>query len=264
VFKPTTILETKNIWQSGTAVHDYSIRWSLKLGKNMFRIIVFLIFVTGIWNSDAAIASDAAKEINNIYMEIGLEEKLDWEIFRLTMIGFDCLEREEKLPNKSIITIIDFSKPSTEQRLFVLDLENKKILHSSLVSHGKNSGWNIANEFSNKSGSLMSSLGFFLTSETYYGKHGYSLRLIGLEFPFNDKAKERAIVIHKARYVSEEFIKKYGRLGRSWGCPALPVKSARTIIDEIKSGTCLFIYAKNEDYLKNSVVLNQKSDIAEK
>ena len=103
----------------------------------------------------------------------------------------------------------------------------------------------------------MSSIGFFRTSETYYGKHGYSLKLRGLESAFNDKSEDRAIVIHKASYVSEEFIKKYGRLGRSWGCPALPVKSAGKIIDEIKNGTCLFIYAKNEDYLLNSNILNQ-------
>jgi hypothetical protein len=171
------------------------------------------------------------------------------------MIGFNQLQKNNILKDESIITIIDFSKPSTEERLFVIDLENKKILHSSLVAHGKNSGWDVANKFSNISGSLMSSLGFYLTSDTYYGKHGYSLRLKGLEAIFNDKAEDRAIVIHKAGYVSEQFIKKYGRLGRSWGCPALPVRSARTIIDEIKSGTCLFIYAEDENYLKNSKLL---------
>jgi len=172
---------------------------------------------------------------------------------------YNKLQKEQVLKDESLITIIDFSKPSTEERLFVIDLTDKKILYSSLVAHGKNSGWNIPDKFSNISGSLMSSLGFFLTSDTYFGKHGYSLRLKGLESPFNDKAEDRAIVIHKARYVSRDFIKKYGRLGRSWGCPALPVKSARTIIDEIKSGTCLFIYAEDDEYLSNSKFLNTVS-----
>ena len=223
----------------------------------MSRLLLSLIFLSGVWISDDVNGMTFDEKINKIYEEIGIEKNLDWEIFKLSMIGFNRLQKNNFIQDESIITIIDFSKPSTEERFFVLDLENKKILHSSLVAHGKNSGWNIANEFSNKSGSLMSSLGFFLTSNTYYGKHGYSLRLKGLESPFNDKAEDRAIVIHKARYVSGEFINKNGRLGRSWGCPALPVENAVKIIDEIKSGTCLFIYAKNEDYLMNSKILNQ-------
>ena len=228
----------------------------------MYRLIVLSLFFFGIRDSDALFALNSDIEINNVYLEMGIEEKLDWDVFRLSMIGFKNLEQNNNLMNSSIITIIDYSKPSTEERLFVIDLENKKILHSSLVAHGKNSGRNIANRFSNKSGSLMSSLGFFLTSETYYGKHGYSLRLIGLESQYNDKAIDRAIVIHKARYVSEDFIDKYGRLGRSWGCPALPVKNASDIINEIKDGTCLFIYGEDESYLENSKVLNQMPENA--
>lgn len=223
----------------------------------MSRLLLSLIFLSGVWISDDVNGMTFDEKINKIYEKIGIEKKLDWEIFKLSMIGFKRLQKNNLIQDESIITIIDFSKPSTEERLFVLDLENKKILYSSLVAHGKNSGWNMANEFSNKSGSLMSSIGFFLTSNTYYGKHGYSLKLKGLESPFNDKAEDRAIVIHKARYVSKKFIKKYGRLGRSWGCPALPVESAGKIIDGIKSGTCLFIYAKNEDYLLNSKLLNK-------
>jgi hypothetical protein len=199
-------------------------------------------------------------EISTIYEGLDIAEKLDQEIFRLSMIGFNNLKQENEFQDISIITIIDFSKPSTEERLFVIDLKKKKVLYSSLVAHGKNSGWNFANKFSNVSGSLMSSLGFFRTSDTYFGKHGYSLRLEGLESSFNGKAEDRAIVIHKARYVSEGFIKKYGRLGRSWGCPALPIDSAKTIIDEIKSGTCLFIYADDDNYLNNSEVLQRFSD----
>jgi hypothetical protein len=227
--------------------------------QTIYRFIFLTILSFGFSYSNAGLDTNFDQEINNIYSEIGIEKKLKKDIFRLSMIGFNQLQKNKILKDESIITIIDFSKPSTEERLFVVDLEDKKILHSSLVAHGKNSGWDIADKFSNISGSLMSSLGFFLTSDTYYGKHGYSLRLRGLESPFNDKAEDRAIVIHKANYVSKDFIKKYGRLGRSWGCPALPVKTAGTIIDEIKSGTCLFIYAENDDYLNTSKILNNDS-----
>jgi hypothetical protein len=224
--------------------------------KNYFITIALFLF----WISAISKSPDIDEQIYKIYSEIGIEGKLDKDVFRLSMIGFNNLQKEKQLKNPSIITIIDYSKPSTTERLFVIDLENKKTLHTSLVAHGKNSGWEIADRFSNISGSLMSSLGFYLTDETYYGKHGYSLRLKGLESSFNDKAEDRAIVIHKAHYVSMDFIKKYGRLGRSWGCPALPVQSAHTIIDEIKSGTCLFIYAENDNYLENSRLLNEKPD----
>jgi hypothetical protein len=224
----------------------------------MHRILFITSALLIFWNSGVSNPSDIDKELHTTYTESGIEDKLDWDIFRLSMIGFQNLQKKKLIDNPTIITIIDYSKPSTEERFFVLDLNNKKILHSSLVAHGKNSGWNLADKFSNISGSLMSSLGFYLTDETYYGKHGYSLRLKGLESPFNDKAEDRAIVIHKARYVSEQFIKKHGRLGRSWGCPALPVQNAHTIIDEIKRGTCLFIYAEDDNYLENSKLLNEQ------
>jgi hypothetical protein len=180
--------------------------------QTIYRFIFITILSFGFSYSTAGPATNFDQEINNIYSEIGIKQKLNKDTFRLSMIGFNQLQKNKILKDESIITIIDFSKPSTEERLFVIDLENKKILHSSLVAHGKNSGWDVANKFSNISGSLMSSLGFYLTSDTYYGKHGYSLRLKGLEAIFNDKAEDRAIVIHKAGYVSEQFIKKYGHL----------------------------------------------------
>jgi hypothetical protein len=225
----------------------------------MYRLLLSINLISCVWISADVLGMISEEKINKIYEESGIEEKIDWEIFKLSMIGFNQLQKSNLIEDESILTIIDYSKPSTEERFFVIDLKNKKILYSSLVAHGKNSGWNMANDFSNQSGSLKSSIGFFMTSDTYYGKHGYSLKLKGLESSINDNAEDRAIVIHKARYVSEVFIKKYGRLGRSWGCPALPVKSAGKIIDEIKNGSCLFIYAKNEDYLSNSILVNNKS-----
>jgi hypothetical protein len=156
--------------------------------------------------------------------------------------------------NETLVSIIDFSKPSTEKRLFVVDLKKQELIYNTYVAHGKNSGSNEAVQFSNKCGSLQTSLGIYTTAETYSGKHGYSLRLDGLETGFNDNARKRAIVIHGAEYVSTDFIADHGRLGRSFGCPALPQELSSDIIDLIKEGTCLYIYANNEIYLKNSIL----------
>jgi hypothetical protein len=160
----------------------------------------------------------------------------------------------EHLGNDSIITLIDYSLPSTTERLFVIDIKNEKLLLKLHVAHGKNTGVNYAQKFSNRKGSNMSSLGFFITQNTYIGKHGYSLRLDGLESS-NNRAYDRAIVIHGAHYVSEAFIKAQGRLGRSFGCPAISYAVSRQLIDTIKNGSCLFIYYPDEDYLANSEVL---------
>jgi hypothetical protein len=167
------------------------------------------------------------------------------------------MDRIDELHNKKVITIIDFSKPSTRERLFVIDLENKKVLYKSLVAHGKNSGANMASSFSNSPRSLKSSLGFYRTAETYSGKWGYSLKLDGLEPGFNDNARRRSIVIHGADFVSYQVAKDCGLLGRSYGCPALPIEKTKPIIDKISKGTCLFIYAKDQKYLKSSTILNE-------
>ena len=186
----------------------------------------------------------------NCYISCGLEGKLDFQIFENVMESLDEMEYR----NEEIVTIIDFSKPSTEKRLIILDLKEQKILHHTYVAHGKNTGENWAEKFSNKQGSNQSSLGLYKTAESYFGKHGYSLRLDGLEKGFNDKARSRALVLHSAAYVSEDFIKKYGRLGRSFGCPAVPLENSKEIIDLIKGGSCLYIYANDSCYLENSVL----------
>jgi hypothetical protein len=187
-----------------------------------------------------------------IWRDCGLENVLDFKIFDMAVTGYGKIKN---IKNKDIITIIDFSKVSSEKRCFVIDLRNKKLLYNCLVAHGKNTGENSAKSFSNLSGSLKSSLGFFLTAETYNGGNGYSLKLEGLEKGINDQARKREIVIHGAEYVSNSFIKKYGRLGRSWGCPALPLESSKEIIDTISKGSCLFIYAADDYYLKNSKLI---------
>ena len=156
----------------------------------------------------------------------------------------------------SIITLIDFSLPSTEKRLWVLDLSRGELLFNDLVAHGKRTGENLAHAFSNRPGSNQSSLGAFVTGTTYTGKHGLSLRLKGLEPGINDRAEEREIVVHGADYVSEDIAKVLGRLGRSQGCPALRPAAAPRIIETIKDGTFLFAYYPDPDLRRTSTYLN--------
>jgi hypothetical protein len=167
------------------------------------------------------------------------------------------MEKINGVQNKNIITIIDFSKPSTKERCFVIDLQNKHILYKSLVAHGKNSGGNMATSFSNSPRSLKSCLGFFLTAETYAGRYGYSLKLDGQEQGINDNARPRGIVVHGADFVTAEIARQSGLLGRSYGCPALPLNKAKEIIDKISRGSCLFIYANDQKYLQSSAILNK-------
>lgn len=159
---------------------------------------------------------------------------------------------------KPIITIIDYSLPSDQPRLWVVDLTGEKILYNSLVAHGINSGRSRTSRFSNHVGSLQTSLGIFLTGKTYMGKHGYSLKLKGLERGINDKAEERSIVLHGAHYVSRKLLATSGKVGRSWGCPAVEANLARPIIDTIKEGTLVFAYYPNRVWLSRSALINNK------
>jgi hypothetical protein len=197
-------------------------------------------------------SSSPRTPVTGLYDSLEGTSKPGREIFSRSISGLQALADNGKLKRKDIITIIDYSLPSTEKRLWVIDLSSKRILYHSLVAHGKNSGDNIASKFSNKHESLQSSLGFFITGNEYKGKHGRSLKLIGVEKNINDAAEQRAIVIHGADYVSEKFVKTYGRLGRSFGCPAIPTELHDQIIDTVGTGSCLFIYYPDSDYLKNS------------
>lgn len=155
----------------------------------------------------------------------------------------------------SVLTVIDYSLPSSQPRLWVLDARTREILFEERVAHGRNTGLDRAVAFSNVVGSKQSSLGLFRTDETYVGRHGYSLRLSGLEPGWNDRARERAIVIHGAKYVSEQFLDAHDRLGRSWGCPAVRPVVSRPLIDRIKNGSALFVYYPDERWLRSSAFL---------
>jgi hypothetical protein len=177
--------------------------------------------------------------IKRIYSSAQLDGVVDFQLFKDAYLAY------EKTTNrsKSLLTIIDYSKPSTEKRFFVIDMDKKSLVFNTYVSHGVNSGEKTATKFSNIINSRKTSLGTFLTDSTYYGSNGYSLRLDGLTKGVNDNARERYIVVHGADYANESFIKQNGYLGRSWGCPALPEHLSRQIIDTIKGGSVIYASA---------------------
>lgn len=177
-------------------------------------------------------------------------------VFDAALKGFNRLMSKGKLNKDSILTIADFSKSSREKRLYVLDLRNMKVLFNTFVAHGRGSGMDYARSFSNRPRSNKSSLGFYITEETYFGSNGYSLRLNGLERGFNDKASSREIVMHGADYVSERFANSAGHLGRSLGCPAVPMGEHKDIIDSVKNGSLIFLYFNDKKYLHSSKLLN--------
>lgn len=181
--------------------------------------------------------------------------ELNFDVFELALKGYIQINQSNDLKNSDFLTIIDMSKSSSKERLFIVDIKNKKVTHKSVVAHGKNSGMEYAQSFSNKISSYKTSLGFYKTAETYIGKHGLSLRLDGLEFS-NNNARKRAIVMHAADYASDDFIKNNGRLGRSLGCPSLPKKGFKQIIQKIKNESVLFIYHPNQEYLSASKLVN--------
>ncbi len=180
---------------------------------------------------------------------------LSQQTFEYAIKGFNHLVQTGKLANTNLISIVDFSLPSSRKRLFVIDLYKHTLEFCTYVAHGANSGAATANEFSNQPECHKSSLGFYETLNTYTGGNGYSLRLEGLEPGINDNALERAIVIHGAAYVNEGLIKSRGYIGRSWGCPAVPEKMNKPIIDKIKNGSCLFIYSPDKNYLSSSKII---------
>lgn len=205
-------------------------------------------------NPAAEVTPAPVPMMKSVYDSLHLNLRgLSHQAFEFAKQGLDKLIAEGKLLNNSIISIIDFSLPSNQKRLFIIDLKNYKILFNTLVAHGRNTGREWATDFSNDNRSYKSSPGFYVTRETYEGNNGYSLKLQGLERGINDNAYERGIVIHGARYVNDDIASAQGFVGRSHGCPAVPVETSKPIINTIKNGTCLFIY--HPSYVDRSVIL---------
>ena len=237
----------------------------------IYRIFPFFFLLFSSFNSNSDITSDkkeitvtttkilasnvtlsAEAKAENLYNSLDANNltlpKL--ESFTKALKGFYDLQSKGKV-QKNILTLIDFSLSSNTKRLWIIDLSTNTVLYNSLVAHGRNTGNEFANSFSNAAESFKSSLGFYATGEVYQGKHGMSLRLDGLERGVNDNARARAVVMHGADYVNQSFIKNHSRLGRSLGCPAIPMNMTKEIINVIKDKSCLYIYHPSLDKKEN-------------
>ena len=210
-------------------------------------------------NSQQPIEQKIVIDVKSVYDSLNIKNKIDYSIFQKAYLGYVQISNK----NPGVLIIIDYTKPSNEERFYVLDLNKKKLVYSTRVAHSKNSGLEIPLEFSDDPNSYQSSLGFFVTLGEYNGAYGYSLRLKGLEENINANAEDRAIVIHGGDIVEDEYIKKFGFAGRSLGCPVLPNSLTREIIDFIKHGRVLFIYGNDEEYIDESTYLSKLASVFE-
>jgi hypothetical protein len=206
-------------------------------------------------SSAAAKVRTAGSELDSMSLaswddvEIG---RVDPTVFELALGAARCAIRSGAVDEPATLTVIDYSRPSTGRRLWVYDIQQRRLLFEELVAHGRGSGANFATRFSNQPDSHRTSLGLYVTGTTYVGRNGYSLRLEGLDEGFNDRARERAIVMHGAPYVSQAFARTHGRIGRSWGCPAVSDAVARDVIDAVKGGGLVFAYYPDQNWLRSS------------
>ncbi|HVY76562.1 MAG TPA: murein L,D-transpeptidase catalytic domain family protein [Puia sp.] len=196
-------------------------------------------------------------EVTQLYQDADLEASgLKRSVFEYAYKGYLYLLAQHRLTNSRVLSIVDFTQSSRNRRLYIIDLENKKVLINTFVAHGRKSGGEYAKSFSNSASSHKSSLGFYVTENTYVGKNGNSLRMRGLERGFNDRAARRAIVVHGSKYVGDDFLETNAFIGRSFGCPAVPASEVDDVIDDIKGGSCFFIYYPEKRYLSTSKILN--------
>ncbi|GAA4738439.1 murein L,D-transpeptidase catalytic domain family protein [Flavisolibacter ginsenosidimutans] len=207
-------------------------------------------------NVSAEDLTSAEAVSNKLYDSLKLNELgLSKEVLQMAYKGQQQLLNNGVLNNDAVVAIADFSQPSSQKRLYIIDTKNYRVLFNTYVAHGRNSGLTYAERFSNRPESLESSLGFYVTKNTYFGKHGLSLKLEGLEKGFNDNAEARAIVLHGAEYIGTSRADA-AYMGRSFGCPAVPQAQSETVINLLKNGTCLFLYHPTEQYLHGSKILN--------
>jgi hypothetical protein len=225
--------------------------------KKHFIYLIFILFPI-INQAGSGKLKPAGEEKTDAYTVLHLSELgLSNEVFQLALIGHNKLEANGQLKNPAILTIVDFSQSSNNKRMYVVDLQKDSLLYNTYVAHGRNTGEEYAKSFSNESGTHKSSLGFYVTENPAMGATvGLSLIIKGVEKGFNDKALERAIIIHGADYATEDFIRKNGRLGRSYGCPSVPPDLIKPVSETIKGGSCLFIYYPDSNYRSKSTLLN--------
>jgi hypothetical protein len=230
--------------------------------KTVVKIFAFcLLFVIGVNSRQSLHAASSGaysnSRIDSLYEQLDLQKDgLSKQAFAFAYKGFRRLVQSHIIDNNDYLVICDFSQSSKKKRLYVVDLSSGTVLLTSFVAHGRRSGGEFATRFSNRPESQQSSLGFYISKETYFGEHGLSLRLAGLEKGINDKAMRRNIVIHGADYIGESWLRRGSMMGRSYGCPALPRKESDRIIETIKKGSCIFIYYPSLKYLNESKILN--------
>ncbi|MBA3661357.1 MAG: murein L,D-transpeptidase catalytic domain family protein [Gammaproteobacteria bacterium] len=223
----------------------------MKLNRLLFICLLLSLFGFTLQYSQLPRGLSNEAWLNQQTTLIQAQTNIDKNVLRLALQAYSHAQKQGVI-TRPLLTVIDYSKPSSEKRLWVFDLSSRKILFNTWVSHGKNSGGAKALSFSNAPGSLKSSIGVFVTDLTYMGGNGYSLRIKGLERGINDNAFRRDIVFHGARYVNPDNIKKYGQVGRSWGCPAVRVDMAKSLINTIKNKTLVFAYYPDQKWLTNS------------
>jgi hypothetical protein len=231
----------------------------MKLFKSLVLVIFLYMFSWG--NMPEKISASATASSGNVSLDDfsstlfsllgGESSKPDYKVFKEALTGFLNLKVENKI-RKNFLTIIDFSISSTLERMWIIDMNKMEVVHLTLVAHGKNSGVEFASQFSNTPNSNQSSLGFYITGEIFNSQHGMSLLLDGAEPGINDKVRERGIIMHSAFYVSKDFIRRYGVLGRSFGCPAIPMEDHEKIITMLAGKSCIYIYSPDGDYQTNS------------
>jgi hypothetical protein len=238
-----------------------------------FLLVLLLFFCTTV-QAQYAVTSNKKISVENtaeapalititdlLYDNLQLENLgLSREIFYYAYKGYQYLLQHHKIKNYQYLTIVDFSQSCNNKRLYVIDINNNTVLYNTYVSHGKNSGVEYANSFSNHKDSYKSSIGFMLTAEVYIGQYGTALKLDGVEKGINDKVRERDIVLHASNLVNEKRIKANGRIARSLGCPAVPRKEHALIIKAIKEGSCFFVYHPNKTYALQSKIMNSVVD----
>lgn len=221
-------------------------------------LLLFLSIRTHLHSSDSSVPIERTILFHSVYEDLIGASKPDFSLFEKAYLGYIDLKLSGFIQaENNVLSIIDFRRPSTEKRLWVIDLSKKIILFHTYVAHGENSGKDYALYFSNEVNSHKSSLGFYITEEPYFGKNGLSLKLKGLEYGINNNAKKRYIVIHGADYATEDYIEENGVLGNSEGCPAVPMNEHQSIIEVTKKGSCLFIYFPDLTYTEKSMYYNE-------
>lgn len=233
--------------------------------RYLFLVLIFILSTflyfsnaqTGLSKERQLALKKAELNIKELYNELNAAQyTLSFTAFRYAYIGYQTMKKQHRLNNKELFSIIDFTKDCNSKRFYTIDLEKMKIVYYTYVAHGKKSGERMATSFSDAVESNKSSIGFYITGNTYNGGNGYSLMLHGDEKGYNSNLAKRSVVVHAADYANEDYIARNGRMGRSLGCPALPENIYKQVIETIKEKTMIFAYYNDAKYLKTSKYLN--------